>query len=186
LEKEYGDQLKKLPFEPKVIAFIDSLNECGVDTIGVLVQTAVGYVSIDSCDSGTSPWDSYVQWKKDGAAFHQTIRQYCTNRTIPIPYSTIIDYYGCCPKELKAEEIIPVLLGGKITANGEYSVEMMSVDHTIHYTIYCRRGNDSILKRFTEYELEEKQNLFYKENQHSRIRSWWNMIFNQIQEITAN
>lgn len=186
LEKEYGDQLKKLPFQPKVVAFIDSLNECGVDTIGVLSQCAVGYLSIDSCDSGTSPWDSYVQWKKDGAAFHRTIRQNCSYRTHSIPYSTIIDYYACCPKELKAEEIIPVLIGGRINKKGEFIIESSIVDHTIHYTIYCRRGNDSILKRFTEYDLEEKQNLFYEENQHSRIRSWWDMIFNQIQEINTN
>lgn len=186
LEKKYGNQLKRLPFEPKVIAFIDSLKKEGIDTIGVFNQVSVGYYSLDSCDNETSPWISYVQWGNDGAVFHRTLRQFCENPTISIPYSTIIDYYNCCPNELKKEKIIPVITGCTIDKIGELSIESLIVDHTVHYTIFCLQNNDSIQVNFEEYELEEKQNLFYVENNNSRIKSWMNMIENQIQEIKKN
>ena len=60
---------------------------------------------------------------------------------------------------------------------------ILSVDHTIHYSIFCKQSNDFILKRFTEYSLEEKQSLFYEDNNKSRIKSWMNMIESQIKEI---
>ncbi len=182
--EELGSQLKSLPFEPKVISFIDSLKKKGVDTIGVFNQVSVGYYSLDSCDNETSPWISYVQWEKDGLSFHKTIRRYCENPIITIPYSTIIHYYNNCPTELKKEKIIPPIKTFYKDKDGKLNMNsVLSVDHTIHYSIFCKQSNDFILKRFTEYSLEEKQSLFYEDNNKSRIKSWMNMIESQIKEI---
>lgn len=183
LNKEQGNQYKKLPFNPKVTSFIDSLEQMGVDTIGVFTYVSVGYYNLDTCDNEISPWISYLQWKKNGAAPHNAIRQYCENPIISIPYSTIINYYNNCSKELKEEKIIPSIKGCVKDKDGKLSFLSLTVDHTVHFTIFCKQFKDYIQVNFKEYDLEEKQNIFYEENNNSRIKSWKNIIENQINEI---
>ena len=181
--KENGVLFKKLPFDNKVIEFIDSLRKNQVDTIGVFYAKYIGSYSTDSCDSEDSPWESYVQWMKNNSIFHRTIRQLCNNKTLTIKYSAIIDYYNNCPNELKKERIIPVITKADRYANGEPEILFSLIDHTAHYSIFCKQRNDSIIVNFKEYDMDEKENIFYNENNKTRIKSWFNMIKNQINEI---
>jgi len=183
LEEEYGEQFKKLPFETKVVDFIDSLKNNRIDTIGVLSNVSVGYYSTDSCDNDSSPWESYVHWIKNGKTFHKAFRQFCNFKTTQIDYSTIFSYYNNCKPELKREKIMPVITKGIKDKNGKPKFEFFMVDHTVHFTILCLQGSDSIQINFTEYDLETKEGMFYKENKNSRINSWTNMIINQINEL---
>ncbi len=182
LEKEYGEQMKKLPFEAKVVDFIDSLKNNGIDTIGVFSQVSVGSYSTDSCDNDFSPWESFIHWIENGKVFQKEFREFCNFETIRIDYSTIISYYNNCKSELKKEKIYPVITKGERTKSGKPDIEFMMVDHTTHFTILCLEGNDSIQKNFTGYDLEAKEGMFYEENQNSRINSWTNLILNQLNE----
>lgn len=181
--KEYGNRLKRLPFDNKVIEFIDSLRINQVDTIGVFYAKYIGAVSSDSCDSGDSPWESHVHWKKNNSIFHRTIRQFCNYKTFIINSSAIIDYYNNCSHELKNEKIIPVIVKAERDVNGEPEIISSLIDHTANYSIFCKRASDSILVNFSEYDMDEKENIFHNENNKTRIKSWFNMIENQINEI---
>jgi len=183
LAKEYGNRLKRLPFDNKVIEFIDSLRKNQVDTIGVFYAKYIGSISLDSCSGGNSPWESHVQWKKNDSIYHRTIRQLCNNKTLIINSSAIIDYYNNCPNELKREKIIPVIIKAERNVNGEPEIIYSSIDHTANYSIFCKQRSDSIQVNFTAYDLDERENIFYNENNTTRIKSWFNMIENQINEI---
>ena len=106
LENEYGEQMKKLPFDTKVVDFIDSLKNNGIDTIGVFSQVSVGYYSNDSCDNDFSPWESFIHWIDNGKVFQKEFRQFCNFNTIRLNCSTIISYYNNCKSELKKRENI--------------------------------------------------------------------------------
>jgi hypothetical protein len=181
--KESGDLLKRLPFDTKVIEFIDSLRKIQVDTIGVFYARYFGSWSKDSCGSADSPWELYIQWKKNNSIFHRSIRQFCNNKTLTIKSSAIIDYYKNCPNELKKEKIIPVIIKAERNANGEPEIIYSLIDHTANYSIFCKQGIDSIQVNFTAFDMDEKENIFYNENNTTRIKSWFNMIENQINEI---
>ena len=67
--------------------------------------------------------------------------------------------------------------------DGELSYTFSTIDHTTHYAIYCKIKDHSRFVKFEEYDFRDEECIFYKENNNSIIKSWKNIIDNQIKEI---
>lgn len=184
-KKLYPEKFSKLPLETKIQRCIDSLIKENVDTIGLYTIKYIGYESYNQCDDESSPWKAYLQWKKNGYTFHQTIRKYCFYEPVHIDYSTIINYFNNCSRELKEEVIYPVIVGGGFDSEGYPSIILQLIDHQTTYKIYSRQSNDSIFVCFDEDAITDKTNIFYNENNTTRIISWKNIIENQVDEIES-
>ena len=183
-KKLYPEKFTKLPLEAKITECIDSLIKENIDTIGLYSIKYVGYGTDNPCNGEFSPWEAYLQWKKNGSTFHQTIRENCHFVPIAIKYSTIINYYNNCSRELKEEVIYPVI-EGEFDSEGYPSISIKLIDHQPEYKIYSRQSNDSIFVCFDEDAIIDKTSLFYNDNNSTRIISWKNIIENQVNEIES-
>jgi len=186
-EKGLNEKVKVGGYKPHfnhvVVAFVDSLKASGVDTVGVYAAEYVGYVTVDSCMCDVNSWTAYVHWIKNGDVFHQKITMGCKFKPVLIGYSTLINYYISCRKNIDGERIVPVITYAKRNRKGDVIYGIEIVDHTIHYSIFCDIYGKSKFVTFDQNELEEKSNLFYYENINSTINSWRKMVENQMAEI---
>ena len=179
-ERTYG---YKNQFDSLTVRFIDNLKNSGVDTIGVFKSESVGAVTTDSCRCGLIPWDTCVQWVKNGISFHQKITKCCEFRPIKIESSALIRYYVNCKTEIDKSRILPVITGAYRNQKGHLIFEMIVVDHTTHYTIFCDLNGHYRLIKFQSEYLTNENNIFYKENNQSIINSWKEIIKSQISEL---
>ena len=67
--------------------------------------------------------------------------------------------------------------------NGELEFSFSMIDHTTHYLIYCDLNNHSRFITFEAYDFENKESIFYDDNNNSIIKSWRDMIKNQLNEL---
>ncbi len=170
-------------FDSIVVCFIKKLKSDGVDTFGIYSIEYPGYMSTDSCECGMYPWEAYVQWIKDGKTFHQKITKCCSYKPKIIENSILISYYNNNRININKERIMPVIKGASKGKGGEILFHMEDVDHNQNYTIFCSINGKSKLTAFEQFELENKNNLFYQENINSFIFKWRELIDKQINKI---
>jgi hypothetical protein len=183
-EKKITENSYKSHFGKQAENHIDSLISIGIDTIGAYTEAFPGYKSNDECDAGSnSPWVTYVQWEKNGKAFQKEFTQSCRFKEKKIGIAMIIRYYINASLKIKKETLYPVITKIYRSNNGKIkNYDTSYIDHCACYSIYCLIKRDAILKRFDEYQINEKTNVFYKQNMESAINSWRNMIDNQVKK----
>ena len=186
MEKKFTKPIEyKNQFDSLVVDYIDRLKLSGVDTIGAYLKKYVGAITVDSCKCGATPWIAYIQWIKNGHAFHQKITECCKFEIKPIERSVLIRYYDNCRVKIDKESIMPVITGASYNNKGEMLFHYTDIDHTTLYSIYCDLHGKSTSVTFEKYELESEANLFHTENLNSNLNSWRKIIDNQIDEIEA-
>lgn len=163
---------------------IDSLRKIGVDTIGAYIESFPGYRTDNDCDMCASyPWTTYLQWENKGKVFQRKFKECCQFKEKRIETAVIIRYYVNASLKIKKETIFPVIIKIIRSKKGEITGTVTSeIDHCAYYTIFCLVKGDIVLKRFNEYQIEEKKNLFYQRNIESAINSWRNIIENQVKD----
>jgi len=181
-KKSVTENSYKFRFEKQTESFIDSLRQDGIDTIGAYIVTLPGWISTSKCDFGTnSPWTAYVQWEKTGKAFQKEFKQSCQFTEKRIETAMIIRYYMNAYSKIDKEIILPVVLKIYRFQNGKIKDYSWSLSGDIPiYGIYCFIKGKEVYKRFDESEIEEKTNLFYKQNVESATNSWRKVIDNQL------
>jgi len=181
-KKKITDNSYKSHFCKQAESHIDSLIASGIDTIGAYTEEFPGYLSSDECNAGSnSPWVTYVQWEKNGKAFQKEFTQSCRFKEKEIGTAIIIRYYINAGFKIKKETIYPVVIKIIRSRNGKIKNYLSSyIDHCACYSIFCLIKQDAVLKRFDEYEIDEKTNLFHQQNVESATNSWRNMIENQV------
>lgn len=173
----------RIRLDSLVVDFIDKLRDNGIDTIGAYEVDYVGAYAIDSCMCQTIPWIAYVQWFDDGKTYHQKITKCCKFKPIQINHSVLIRYYISAQDRIDNKRIFPIITGASKNEKGEILLNLLMIDHTNHYSIYCDLNGQTRFTAFEQYELEDNKNLFYNDNTNSIINSWRKMIDNQIKEI---
>ena len=183
-EKKITENSYKSNFGKQAENYIDSLISIGIDTIGAYNEAFPGYKTSDECDGGSNtPWVTYVQWEKNGKSFQKEFKQSCRFKEKEIETAMIIRYYVNASIKIKKETIFPVIAKIYRSKNGKIkSYETSYSGHCAYYSIFCLIKKDATLKRFDEYQINEKTNLFYQKNIDSATNSWRNMIDNQIRE----
>jgi hypothetical protein len=170
-------------FDSLIVEFVDNLKNNGIDTIGIYAEKFVGAYTNDSCQCGIIPWVSFIHWTKDGKTFHQKITKCCTFKSIQIQNSVLIRYYENCMTDIEKGRIMPVITGTSRNKKGEVLFNMINVDHTTWYSIYCDINGETRFISFQQFELESTENIFYQDNISSIINSWRKIIGDQIIEI---
>ncbi len=173
----------KSQFDSLVVKFIDNLKSSHIDTIGAYAEDYVGSSTWDSCECGLTPWIAFVQWIQHGKTYQQKITKCCTYQSIFLNNSDLINYYISNKNRIDKERIMPVITGTSRDEKGQILFEMSMVDHTTHYTIFCNLSENSKLLTFTQYDLENEDNIFYTDNINSSIYSWRKIIENQIYNV---
>ncbi len=174
----------KIGFDSIVVAFVDSLKNYNIDTLGVYEQDYVGAeLLFDSCMCGIIPWEAHIDWIKNGLTYHKKITEGCQSKSKRIEYSVLINYYISAKSKIDKERIMPVIIGTSKDKAGHISIDFSMVDHTTDYTIYCTLNGHIRFTRFQYYDLVTKEGIFQKDNENSAINSWRKMIDNQIKEI---
>ena len=170
-------------FDSIVVSFIDSLKSQGIDTIGAYGEQYVGSFTLDSCQSGLIPWMTAIQWIDKGKTYHRMLMESCSFETKSINSSVLIRYYINNTHRLVKEHIMPNITSVSRDKNGELEFSFSMVDHTTHYLIYCDLNNHSRFITFEEYDFENEESLFHSDNNNSIIKSWRDMILNQLYEL---
>jgi hypothetical protein len=176
------DSYKKL-FDAAVVNIIDTLKKSGIDTLGVYAAYSVGYMTSDTCECGIVPWAAYVEWIYNGKAFYKKVTKCCNGVSLNIESSVLIGYYVNNKKLIDNEKIMPVITGALKKRNGKVIFDMITVDHTIHYLMYCDLNGIIKFVSFEQFYLENEKGLYFRENNDSKINSWRIMTGNQIKEL---
>lgn len=173
----------KFHFDSIVVSFIDSIKSQGIDTIGAYGEQYVGSYTLDSCQCGLIPWMTVIQWIENGKTYHRMIMKCCSFETKKINSSVLIRYYINNTHRLDTERIMPNITSASRDKNGELEIGFSMIDHTTHYLIYCDLNVHSKFITFEEYDFENKESLFHSDNNNSIIKSWRDMILNQLYEL---
>lgn len=172
----------KYELDSIVLCFIDSMKISGIDTLGVYSEMYPGFYFDDSCMQGIVPWNTFVHWSDKGRIYHREFSENCVFSKKRIDYSVLLSYYLAAKNRINKERILPPITGA-IDDGGEPSIIFSMIDHTTHYLIYVKYGDLTKLIKYEEFFLEEKEGLFYDDNNNSTIESWGKMIENDIYDI---
>lgn len=169
-------------FYPQIIETYDSLNMLGVDTIGIYLEEHIGSVFDPDYCIGDEPWFGYVFWEKHDSSKMKKITKYCKSAPLVFPDAVLIRYAINAYPKLSTSYILPVTLGGYINIKGDTILEQSWIDHTTEYTLYCELGEKKVLRSYDEFEISESTSIFYDHNRTSIIKSWRELVTNQLNE----
>ena len=161
-----------------IISIIDSLKALGVDTIGLY---NLDYIKYGRLHRGASwDWVAYIQWIKNRKTYNQKITRYQISDEEIIDSSVIIKYFIDNKNVIKNEQIMPVITGASINEKGDTLFSIEGIGNSEYHSIYCCLNGESKFTRFDQYELDNKNNIFYLDNKNSKINKWLKLIQNQI------
>lgn len=164
-----------------IISIIDSLKAMGVDTIGLYNLDFIKYGRFHT--GGSWDWVAYIQWISNCKTFNRKITKYHISNEEIIDSSVIIKYYIDNKDVIKNEQIMPVITGASINEKEDTLFSIEGIANSKYHTIYCYLSGDSKFTRFDQYELDNKNNVFYLDNKNSKINRWVELIQNQINSI---
>jgi hypothetical protein len=184
-QKQMLDENYRSHFDSKIIKTIDSLKDSGVDTFGVYSVDFIKTVRLDSCEEANGKWEwaAFIQWIKNKITYHQKLTKRCQFMPIELDSSAIISFYIANKTSIDKERIMPVITGASKDKNGNIQFGYEGIANSTYHSIYCYLNGVSKFTRFDQYELDNKNNVFYLDNINSKINIWKIMILNQIKEI---
>jgi len=184
-QKRTLDERYQSHFDSIVINTINSLKDSGIDTFGVYILDFVRTVRLDSCEEANGKWEwvAFIQWIKNKETYHQKLTKRCQFIPIVLDSSTIISFYIANKASIDRERIMPIITGASKDKNGNILFGYEGIANSTYHSIYCYLNGASKFTRFDQYELDNKNNVFYSDNINSKINSWKIMILNQIKEI---
>ena len=171
-------------FDSSVVVIADSLKNLRIDTVGIFSWTLHGGFlesSMKYCEQ--SLWTAYVHWVKNGLAYHQKINSKCTFEPKLLSNSELIDFYIDNKIAINENRIMPVITNVTLNEKGKYIITSVMTNRNTIFNIYCELHGNSVLKTFDNDYLENKENIFYEENNSSIIKRWWELTENQINEL---
>jgi len=169
---EYKDFNSRI--DSSIIKFITELKIKEVDTIGVFQESRPGFLVWDSCQCSIVPWTGYIYWIKDGKTFQRMFTPSCIHEVEEIKYSYLIRYYIVAQKKIDADVIMPCIISYL-----KDDIIVSVIDHTKCYSLLIYINKKYKYCYLECYFLENKENLFYEDNNSSAITSWLNFSLQQ-------
>jgi len=149
---------------------IKKLNDKAIDSFGLFQIAYPGfYGKNDSCNTGIYPTQNYLFWIFESKTYYKMLSGRCKYESMMPLRSVFFYYYLKNSREIDSEKILPVILSAQILADNSVSFAVKEIDHEAKYKLYIQVGKDFRLFRFSESSITNKKNLFYRDNNNSKL-----------------
>ena len=179
-ELDHDKSIRNLPgdslFKAETIKLIDSLNTTGVDSIIICTASYPGYYTSDPCTSGIYPIKSCIIWKFNSGTYYKKLNGTCMYRIHKIESSEIFDFVKINYQNLLKDTFMPVIYKAFQNKKGNVTYSVKMIDHEPNYCISYLFNQVYESQSFTELQISDTKNLFYKDNLKLKSYALWLLI----------
>jgi hypothetical protein len=180
------DSIKFIRFntelEQVVKNLTDSLEKANIDTLIIYSVSFPGSITAHyECINLLYPIDVYVFWKQGIDYFEKQIKYGCILETQKSMSSNSLEYYIKNQLDFNDDIFMPVIYSAVLKEDSIMTYSSGSVDHEPKYSLYLKCGENFTQKIFTEYEITNKENMFYEYNLNLKTYYLYKIIESQIQ-----
>jgi hypothetical protein len=171
-----GDSVYNL----RLNTLIDSLRLNNIDSVIVYSTQYIGYVSMNTCDTGGSPIVTYIIWNKRGTTFIKMIQGRCSVDVSKASSVNLFSAYANNQTKLRSEYFMPVISKAWLNKNQRVSYLLSMPEHEPNYSFFYKVGKDSRCFRFSKSYLEDKESMFHNYNLALKAYAWWKMVKKEV------
>lgn len=162
--------------QSKTTKLVDSLYNIGIDSIIIYTVAYPGHWEENKCQTSITPVSSHVIWKSDNQCYEKKLVGRCEFNLNTISSNNIFDFYNQNYSTICYEIFMPIITEAELLDNNTVNYSTSISFHDSQYSIIFKIGNNSKKMEFTQYELDYKESLFYKDNLNLKSYHLWQLI----------
>lgn len=162
--------------DKRIISFMDSLNNRGIDSIIIYSIAYPGYISINPCIDYSYPVYTYLLWMTGKEINIKAIKGKCESFITTLDSFYIFDVYRSNEALIAKETVMPVIFSAQRTKDDRIIYSIGSIDHEPKYSIFFLFGKNAKTVNFTQDDMLNKKSMFHLYNQGLKTIQVWKLI----------